>query len=413
MKFDQYAVTALYDIDGNITYYAVDFFNKDEPKGYVLIGSNLNYVQCAEISFEGSSNYYLSAKNNNSTIYYTPFNIYTYNQESKSYRDLSGKIAKHDQISGNVTKGSLNKNRSLIHNIKNPSKYATHAASYEPFDITRQNFNMEDIIYFKGVFECHPKEYLTRFGYTFNHTTSFGSLESQMVAADAFHPMYGSNDDSYSLTMVSNPDHCAITAMSNILRYWKSICCANYPESYNSLFGTVAVQAESLDYFDRTPPEDIDSYFNGNALEVMIATNRVYGYSGRGFSCYEADWDFLKTYIDNDWPIYMSINDRVAFTQQTVMIYNNHSVVAFAYNVLQATHTETGEATSLSFVKVFDGWGNYQPSPQSLSDIEETNYPYNGGGVRYISWDMLEYYILPLEGEPIDVTMHAFCPYQI
>jgi len=411
IEFDQYAVTALYDIDGNITYYAVDFFYKNDAKGYIIIGGNLNYIQCVEFSFNSSSKYFLNANNNTSTIYYTPFNTYTYNKESATYHDHVGKPTKRHRINGEVIKGSLYKNRSFTRAVT-----SFFASGNDVFNINTQNFNMEDIIYFKGVFTCHPKEYLTRFGYDFNYTSGFGSIENQMVAAGAFHPMYNHGSapsNYYSLTNVSNPNHCAITAMSNILRYWKSICCPNYPESYNSLFGTVAVQAESLDYFDRTPAEETISYFNGNALEVMIATNLAYGYSGRGFSCYEADWDFLKTYIDNDWPIYMSIHDRVVFTQQTVMSYDDHAVVAFAYNVLHATHTETGEATSLSFVKVFDGWGDYQPSPQSLSEIEETDYPYNGGGVRYISWDMLEYYILPLEGEPIDVTMHAFCPYQI
>lgn len=281
----------------------------------------------------------------------------------------------------------------------------------DPFNKHDQDFNTEDIIYFKGSFECHPKEYLSLFGYTFDRTTSFGSLESQMVAAGTFHPMYGEGSapsDFYSLTNVSNPNHCSITAISNILRYWRSICCSNYPSSYNSLFGTVAVQAESPGYFDRTAP---NSYFNGNALDVMLATNRTYGYDGRGFSCYEADWGFLKTYIDNNWPIYMSIHDRTTFTEQTVMVYDSHAVVAFAYNVLQAY--KDGEAYFHTFVKVFDGWGDYQVSPQDLENATETNAPYGGGGVRYISWDMLEYYILPIEGEPIDVIMHAFCPYQI
>ena len=51
--FDHYAVTFLYDENSDITYYAVDFFEKEESKGYVIIGKNLKHIQCAEISLEG------------------------------------------------------------------------------------------------------------------------------------------------------------------------------------------------------------------------------------------------------------------------------------------------------------------------------------------------------------------------
>ena len=91
IKFDKYAVTTLYDIDGNTTYYSVDFFLNNSAKGYVTIAGNLNYTQCVEFSLENSSKHFLDAKNGVSTIYYTPFNFFTHSHDSNVYLNQFGK----------------------------------------------------------------------------------------------------------------------------------------------------------------------------------------------------------------------------------------------------------------------------------------------------------------------------------
>ena len=196
-------------------------------------------------------------------------------------------------------------------------------------------------------------------------------------------------------THVYNGGHCTITAISNILKYWKSVCCPRYPSNYEDIFSVVMQKAIELGYFSNTR--------NGrgmNILEaktVIDAVNDSYNYNGvvHYYNENQLTLSEIKAFINADWPIYF----RMGTTPGT-FTYQAHAVVLFGYNTVGGYIN--GNFEQYDFIKLYDG--------------------HSIRGKCYVCFDMLNYYAagMPFEepdnnGNPIDCemdfAMFAFCPY--
>lgn len=386
VRFDRHVVTSLYDEEGNVTYYCVDFFYQGEGKGYVLIGANLTYFQCPEMYTDGSSSYYKTMLEGCENIYYNPIEAYVI-EDDLSVRDLSNQETNVADIEGDVLKGNLAENRAVS-------------------EVAEENFSCGASQPIGGVvndyvYSVHPVDRLSSLGYTQCSSTVYSSIESSMTNAGCFQPMVAapttitmSNGTKYSL---GNDQHCVITAISNILLYWKPQCCSKYPNGYNDIFVNVCELAKTLGYFSPQlsggTPED--RFFNGNPLTLMLRFNERYGYNN-GYTEYtnSTNWNFIVNKIQNSRPTMMSFYHNNYQTAVSKFMYDHHAVVAFGYNYVNCV--QYGISYNFRFLKIYDGWAS--------------------SGKRYINWDMLENWETPhtnINGqqENIDVNMWTFCPY--
>lgn len=373
ITLDNYTATPLYDTDGNITYYCIDFFNDGEGKGYVVIGENLNNLQCTEMNHEGNSPFYLSALEDKETIYYNPFEVYTLDTNTDIYLDVENQAISIDAVDGTLISGNVNKNSQTL-----------AAASI--------TFPEDDLV----PFSQHPLDYMRGKGFT-NVTASsvYGSIETAMTNAGCFVPMYDlSEEPKYFVTTgreLANQGHCALTAITNILMYWRTICCPNYPSSYDALFAEVFEVAVDDYYFD---PDDslfdwIDSGLNHSYVDdVMLETNSNHAYNGRVMTNTDASWTFLKLYIDSSWPIYFRVSHNLS---NASLITSQHAYIIFGYNTINGYYQ--GNLHSYNFAKLYD----VRPS-------------YQGGGKFYICWDAIVSQVN--FSNNFSSTMYAFCPYR-
>ena len=362
VKFDQYTITPLYDEEGSITYYCVDFFNDGIGKGYVVIGQNLNYLQCPELALDGNSWYYSNALSQSKTIYYNPFERYVQTTEENIYYDISNQKIDKENIDGSIYDGKLLENRSILNNVDGVTSPADERDS----------------------FEVHPMVYLENLGYTQISCTSYGTIETAMQQANAFNPMYDIPSYGKLLTdgtRLRNSGHCAITAMANIFMYWKAQgAVPNAPSSYDDMFTAVCNKACELGYFSKnktynaiTGQYENAGVYHGYVQEIMREFARDYGSGSFNYSSNEADWDFLTWGIDAGWPIYLRFGHDNPMDTEDEFIYSYHATVAFGYNIMQAVGNSG--FVSYKFAKLYDGWDSYE-------GISST-------GKRYIPWSAL------------------------
>ena len=356
VSFDKYVVTPLYDNKGNITYYCVDFFENDGGCGYVVVGGNLTYIQCPEFSLEGTSLYYKNQVNGSQNIYFSPFE--TYKTDGKAYYNQAGKELSNKQVAGTIFKGDRNKNKELL---------LSSQSTIYPED------NPDH-------FSTDPAVYLENIGFTGVFCSTYGTLESSMT--NSKNNMYTSLPRTLTDgSTLYNPNHCVITAIANIFLYWRSVCCPSYPSNYDQMFTSICNTACNLkntdgtSYFSKTGSKN----FFGSTANTMLSANSTYNYSGRTFYSDWASWNFLTTYINNNWPILLGFESAPSNFD-----YAYHATVAFGYTVMNGWRN--GDFYSYYFVKLYDGWAS-------------------GNGAQYICWDMLN---------TLDVStyMVAFCPYQ-
>lgn len=368
---DDYVMTPLYDQDDTIVYYCFDFLEDEKGKGYAVIAANIDYLLCPELSYDGFSRYYQNALEGEVNIYYSPLAHFTKKATAKNKNtayycneiEISAK-----NIQGKIYKGFKKDNLQLINKTEQSIQtLGTGIVVYED-----------------------PYYYLQNNGFTNVGCSTFGSIESGM--GNSKHAMY----DSYNSTIDSginfsnglflkNKNHCAITAMANIMMYWRSICCPNYPANYDDMFAAVCKAAVDKMYFYAAA--DISSGFSGKVSEVFLEANSRFSYNGTVKIQNKATWDFLTLYIkDYNWPIFMGFSNEAMFE------YSQHAVVAFGYTVMNCRKGNID--FTFKYVKVNDGWAMSQGS-----SIAET---------VYINWNMIEDY------EYDDFTsMYAFCPYQV
>lgn len=392
LKIDSYVATPLYDDSDNIIYYCIDFFCEGEGRGYVIIGSNLNYSQCPEIYPEGTSVYYQNAREGKKTIYYNPLQIYTVDEENESIYDIQSQVIAEDEIEGIVYEGDLLENRSVLMTTSNT------------LDVD------EDRI----TFEKNPKYHLEDLGYTNVIAKGYGTIESTMTTAGAFNYMISSSQLPKTLpggTVLRNGGHCSITAISNMLLSWGTRGAGKYPDTYEDMFELVLNTAVNKGYFVNTV--NGEGVLHSNVPDIMQTINSQFGYNGRVRTSDFADWDFLTNYIDAKWPIYMRFTDHNNPNTYTgddpkfdhEFEYDQHAVVAFGYNYVHCN--DEYDLYEYSFVKVFDGW-TYRDG-QSRT------------GKRYISWNMLQQAAFDYEivgnntviDRTISMNMYAFCPYTL
>ncbi len=377
ISIDSYILTPLYDKDQKLTHYCFDFFEKDEDRGYVVISADASYVLCPELSYENSSTYYSNQDNELTNIYYNPLEKYTLKKKTKNkpekfYSEDKQEISKKN-INGNRIKGERKNNTQLRDSI-DTTIFGDAAPS--------GNFR-------KVVFEQHPSSYLETLGFTNIATYTYGTLEPQMIDAGAFHPMYSYNNSTISTgvylpngIVLKNPGHCVITAITNVLRFWRIECCQNYPSNYEDLFAKVCKIASTKGYFN---PQGNSGVSASNVDDLLLAVNKAYSYDGRVITS-SGYWEFLTKYIKNyNWPVI------IGFTGEN-FTYDHHAVVAFGYNVM--TCSRTSETYAFKFVKVNDGWA-------------DTNTELQSGKVTptYISWEIARNF-------GVTSKMYAFCPYK-
>ncbi len=379
VSIDSYVLTPLYDKDQKLTHYCFDFFEKDEGKGYIVISADTSYVLCPELSYEGNSVYYSNQNEELVNIYYNPLQKYTLKKKTKNkpeafYSENKQEISKKN-IKGNRIKGQ-HKNNAQLRDFIDTSALGDSAPS--------GNFR-------KVVFTEHPSTYLSQLGFTNISTNTYGTLEPQMIAADAFRPMYSHQNSTLSTgvylpndIVLNNPHHCVITAITNVLRFWRIDCCPNYPSGYGDLFAKVCQVGKQIGVF---LPE---SYGFGvsasNVDDLILAVNSAYSYNGRAVVASSGYWTFLTNYIKNyNWPVIIGFfGDN--------FVYDHHAVVAFGYNVM--TCSRTSETYAFKFVKVSDGWADTSSEIQS-GTVTPT----------YISWEIAKNF-------GVSSHMVAFCPYK-
>lgn len=387
VQINQYVITPLYDEEGNVTYYCVDFFYQGKGKGYVLIGANLTYFQCPEMYIEGSSSYYKTTLEGGENIYYNPMEAFVI-EDDLSVKTLFDQEINIADVEGNVLKGNLTENRT----VSETAETCFSGGASQPMGGV-----VNDYVYDTA----NAIIRLEQLGYTQCSSTVYCSIENEMTNAGCFRPMVAapttitmSNGTPYSL---GNDQHCYITAISNILLYWKPQCCSKYPNGYNDIFVNVCELAKTLGYFSPQmsggSPED--RYFYGDPLYLMLRFNKKYGYNN-GHTEYTSDtnWNFIVNKLQNYWPTGLSIYHNNYQNETSKFMYDHHAVVAFGYNYVDCV--KFGISYSFRFIKVYDGWAN--------------------SGKRYINWDMLENWETPhtnINGqqENIDVNIWAFCPY--
>ena len=391
VTLDEYEVTPLYDEAGNITYYSVDFFYEGTPKGYVVISKDLNNLLCPEFNYDKASIYYQNALDGIETVYYNPFEVFMIEEETGAITTLGGEEVTEEDVGGTIVPGDLQDNISY----------------------TADMFVTDDPLTSREVFAEHPTEYLRSNGYTSVASSStFGTIESEMEQADCFWPMYQLDDplenpnDTKKKTLTNgtviyNAGHCSITAISNILMYWRDNCCSRYPANYEDMFSVVMQKSIDMGYFSNT--KNGSGLSITEAINVIDAVNDSYNYNGVA-NYYEMDnvtWGEIKAYINADWPLFMGFN-----AAENTFTYTAHAVVVFGYNIVSGWKNNDYE--ECRFLKIYDGHDDA------------------GRGKCYISYDMLEYYCyigsLEIENEDgsttildenptIDYRMFAFCPY--
>ncbi len=361
VEINNYAVTPLYDEEGKVTYYAVDFFEDEQGIGYALVGANLTYYQCPEYYLEGSSYYYLNALEGNETVYYNPWQVYSH--EDGKYVDLYNQEVDTAEVEdGVVFDGELFENRIVLQNVSEVG---------DPLEDAR-------------VFAIHPSVYLQNLGYTNVSTDSYGTIETAMDNAGAFNYMYSVPKTLSTGTVLRYGGHCVLTAVSNVLKYWKYKYCGNYPSGYQTIFSDVLNKAVSSGMFSNVT--NGSGVSKGNIGPLINAVNTQYGYSGRFYVNSESSTTFLKNYINLGWPIILTFTTDLP--SSSPFPYSSHATVAFGYNVMNA-YIES-ELSQYTFVKFFDA--------------------HSSRGKVYVCWNMIrnsEYYL----EEPITTHMVAFCPY--
>ena len=371
ITLDDYVVTPLYDNNGSVTYYCVDFFNEGIGKGYVVIGENLNYLQCTELCHEGNSSFYLLSLEDKETIYFNPFEVYTID-DNNVCTDIENQVVSLDAINGSVIDGEIGQNSQVL-------------------NITSTTFPEDDLVPFSE----HPLVYLSGKGFT-NTTasTTFGTIETAMTNAGCFVPMYDLSEESkyfnYNGRELSNQGHCAITAITNILMFWRTRGCPAYPASYDDLFATVLDVAADDYYFDTEDPilDWFESGLNPAYVDnVMLDTNARFSYYGQVQPNTEASWDFLKHYINSQWPIYFRVSHN---SNNQSWITPNHAYIIFGYNSGNGTYE--GNYYTYNFAKIYDVRPYYQ-----------------GSGKFYVCWDAIV--SQTLFNSNFTSTMYAFCPY--
>ncbi|MBQ6823699.1 MAG: hypothetical protein IJP27_03520 [Clostridia bacterium] len=393
VSIDSYSITPLYDKEMSITYYCVDFFYQGTSKGYVVVGSSLKNILCAEMSYEGTSKYLSDSENDICTIYYNPFEIFYLDEDTQAYYDQNDNEIMKSDIDGLMYSGDMQENQEIM-----------QLASVTSFPEDSRTYINQD-----------PYYYLQELGFTNVQCDHYGTRQSVMTAAGAFNKMYtiqirngrhavktlSSTDFSFS-----NPGHCAITAISNILLYWRYMVMPNIPASYEQVFTDVFTSAINSGYIRRyasynSEGELIDDGLNfEQARDVMMDMVHQYGYDGTILYCEEADWDFLTEQIDSNKVVYLRFEENNPRVPELEFDYSNHATIAYGYTVMNA-NTDT-DAYIYQFVKVHDGWRD-----------DPVAYP------RYVCWEMLTQSTLDVElvngviiEHSIDVGMFSFYPHQ-
>ena len=371
---DNYAVTPLYDENEKITYYCVDLFYNGEGIGYVVIGGNLNYIQCPELSLEETSIYYLNALEGKKTVYYNPIEIFMPTSDKTIYLNMANQETEKESIDGNIIDGNLIENRGLLRSVT----------------------DTDNPLYERDSFSEHPSQYLESLGFTNIGFTTYGTLEPQMEQAGAFNFMYDIPENGLllsNLTLLFNSGHCSITAVSNILMYWRyKLNSTSIPSSYYEIFSDVCNKASQMGYFSKTATDRGVKF--GNVRRFTVEVIRDYGYSSIHETVEEADWDFLTESIGMGCPLYLRFGHDPA-DGETEFAYSYHATVAFGYNIMYGTRNWT--QYTYKFVKLFDGWDVYYGTPST--------------GRRYVCWDALETSQLDFEidqnGEIIDHSINV------
>lgn len=377
IELDEYVATPLYSENGEIIYYSIDFFFEGKAKGYVVVGADLNYLQCPELNFDGTSIYYEKASNGLITIYYNPFEVFFSDAEETVFYDQVSEVPE-DTVDGTVYNGNVQENSQLLQLVSEEL----------------------DPITYRKVFAEHPVLFLQSLGYTSVTAGDYGTLESAMTSAGAFNPMYEiPTNSSYTVTStglkVYNGGHCSITAISNIMRYWKAMCLPNFPATYEQTFTAVFNKAVQLGYFSNT--SNGGGVSTDHVEDLYEKISQSYGYTAYvdHRSGANADWDFLTESIDNAIPVYLTLttNKRTGDTFK----YNSHAVVAFGYNFVSGYRDDYYD--EFSFVKFYDG----HDSPSSTG---------NDDGKVYVCWQMLDYYLADnSDGAKISRHMFTLSPY--
>lgn len=386
ISIDHYVATPLYDNEGNITYYAIDFFFEGEPKGYVLIGKNLEYLQCPELGLEGNSPYYLNALEGNETIYFNPSAIYSVsNNNSVVYDTANHEIDKSD-ATGEILTGNISKNSAILYSTLYPD-YA------------------EDSI---DSFEEHPAEYLEILGYeNITSTNMFGTCEAMMNSAGAFGYMYSIPENGKYWVdgiWLYNSNHCVLTMITNLLLYWRHKCNLSYfPSSYDAMFRRVLTVAVNGGYFQNTLAADRQGRgaYDSHVDEIIDGMFEIYGIPyGTDYSfSYETSllWNYIKSHIDADMPVYMAFHQECDHSEHT-FAYKDHATIVFGYNSVLAS--KDGYDYEYRFIKLFDGWTHY---------TENNNITYESTGKRYVCWQALVSGQLNI-GHSITSYMCCLCP---
>ncbi len=143
VSLDEYIATPLYDEKGEVTYYSIDFFYEKESKGYAVIGADLEFVQCPEMSPEGISIYYKKALNGFLTIYYNPYEVFFVDLEGSEFSNLYTDVDE-SEVEGNLYEANLQENRALL-------QVATDEI---------------DPLTYRSVISIHPVAFLQNIGYT-------------------------------------------------------------------------------------------------------------------------------------------------------------------------------------------------------------------------------------------------------
>lgn len=367
VRFDNYVVTPLFDETGKTTYYCIDFFENGNGKGYVLISGNLTVLQCSEVSLEGNSTYYQNALRNQETIYYNPFEVFTETAQENTYLDMSGQEITKVDISGEIYDGNTIENRSLLNIVEDTASPADQRDSYE----------------------IDPAIYLQNLGFSNVSCINYGTLETAMNQAGAFNYMYDIPSNGKTLadgSLLFNPGHCAITAISNIFMYCKYMNQLNDPPTnYAEVFTDVCNIACDLGYFSKTGtynPVTGDYEFQGvhhsNVISLLGEVSFHYGSGCFIEEAHEADWYFLTERIDAGDPVYLRFGHADPIDADDEYVYSFHATVAFGYTRMQGSRN--GATASYSFVKLFDGWDYYYNDPDGNN---------GSSGKRYICWQAL------------------------
>ena len=360
---DDYVMTPLYDQNDTIVYYCFDFLEDETGKGYAVIAANIDYLLCPELSYDGFSRYYQNALEGEVNIYYSPLAHFTKKAAAKNkntaYYCNEEEISKA-KVCGKIYKGNKSENKKL-----KDSTAQSGGGTGTELRI------LED-----------PYYYLLNSGFTNVGCSSFGTIESGM--GNSKHAMYTVSADNPKVLsngiLLKNKNHCFITAIANIMLYWRPICCPKYPDNYDDMFAAVCEKARDYGYFNPLATGESDG-FSGNVSQVFLGVNSKYTYNGTVKNKVPATWTFLTKYIkDYNWPVLISFGSEVQFS------YAWHAVVAFGYTIMNCQKGSNNY--SFKYVKVTDGWGE--------------------NATAYVNWSLMVDY-----GLDDFISMFTFCPYQV